>query len=196
MRFKFAVIFFFTIAFLLNCNKIESNIPPNEYAVYNDFFNHITESDEVEIDSVSIAILDSTSIRKDLSLNIERITMLQKEWGFELSKELINDFITKNSSKHFIQDHFETELKYQIVVTNEIDEIFKNSFSWLIFEERFTNVKSILGFSRVGLNTQKDKALLFVSINCGPLCGSTWFYYLENVDNKWILAHEKMLTVS
>lgn len=196
MRFKLTVFFFFSILFLNNCEKKESDISQNEYAIYNAFFDSVTESDEIEIDSISIAILDSTSIRKDLSLSDERITKLQDEWGIELSKELIDDFKTKNTLKHFVQDYFETKLKYQIIATDDYLEIFDDSSPWLKLKEKYPEAKSYLKFSRAGLNTQKDKALLFVSINCGPLCGTTWFIYLEKVDNKWELTNEQMLTIS
>lgn len=196
MRFKLIVFFFFSILFLYNCEKIESNIPQNEYAIYNAFFDHFTANDKVEIDSVSIAIIDSTSIRNDLSLSDERITKLHLEWNIELSKDLIDDFNTKNASKHFVQDYFKTELKYLLVKSDEYFEIFDSSYSWLNFEEKYPNVSTILQFSRIGFNTQNDKALLFTSMNCGPLCGSTWFLLFEKVNDRWELTMEQQLTVS
>jgi|TARA_R110001599_G_scaffold24835_5_gene89444 hypothetical protein len=196
MRFKLTLFLFSSILFLNNCEKIESDIPQNEYAIYNALFIKITESEEVEIDSINIAIVDSTSLRNDLILNNEYISELEEEWDTELTKDLINDFRIKNTSRYFIQDYFKTDLKYQLIVTNEIDKIFDNSFSWLVIEERFPNVRSILRFSRVGLNTQKNKALLFMSISCGALCGTSTLLYFEKIDNKWELTNEKMFSVS
>lgn len=195
MRFELTI-FFVSIFLLHNCENKKTNIPYTEYVIYNAFFNSITENEDFKVDSVSIAILDSTSIRDNLSLNNERIiSKLREEWGFELSGDLIDDFNTKNATKHFIEDYFKAELRYQIIATDKYLEIFKNSYPWENLEEEYPKIKSFLTFSRIGLNTQKDKALLFVSISCGPLCGSTWFFYLEKVDNKWELANEQMLTI-
>lgn len=196
MRFRLTLLLFLSIFFFQNCEKIESDIPQNEYAIYNAFFSSFTENEEFEIDSVNIAIEDSTYFRKNLTLTDEYISELEENWGIELTKDLINDFLTKNTSRYLIQDYFKTDIKYQIVLTNEMDEFFNNSFSWLVIEERFPSVKSIQRFSRVGLNTQKNKALLYTSISCGPLCGTSWLFYFEKIDNKWELTQERMLSIS
>jgi|GEM_PF-1788642 hypothetical protein len=196
MRFRLITFFLLSVLILHSCEKKKSVIPQEEYAIYNAYFNFFTENEEFEIDSVSIGILDSTSIRNDLPLNEKLITELQKEWDLELSTDLIDDFNTKNVSGHFVQDYFKTKITYQIIGTDEVLEIFNNSYPWLNLEENYPSVTVILDFSRVGINSKQDKAILFTSINCGPLCGSTWFLFFEKVNDRWELTNEKMLTIS
>jgi hypothetical protein len=196
MRFRPTLLLFLSIFFFQNCEKIESDIPQNEYAIYNALYSSFTENEEFEIDSANIAIVDSTYFRKNLTLKDEYITELEEKWGIELTKDLINDFRSKNTARYLIQDYFKTDIKYQIVLTNEMEEVFNNSFPWLVIEERFPSVKSIQRFSRVGFNTQKNKALLYTSINCGALCDTSWLIYFEKIDNKWELTQERMLSIS
>ncbi|HAH51114.1 MAG TPA: hypothetical protein DCL80_07550 [Balneola sp.] len=194
MKFQLSVFLFFL--FLNSCERVKSDIPQNEYAIYNAYFKNYTDNEEFEVDSVSIGILDSTSIRNDLPLNEELITELEKEWDIELSNDLIDNFNTKNISGHFLQDYFKTKITYQIIRTDEYLEIFGNSYPWLNLEEKYPNITAFLNFSRVGINSKQDKAILFSSVNCGALCGTTWYLFFEKVNDEWKLTREKMMSIS
>ncbi len=192
---KFNLIFLL-ILLLLTCDKTPSDILNEEFIIYSAFLNSFSEEEGFKSESINIAILDSTFIRSDFSLNDTRIAKLKEDWDIELPKDLIEDFLKKNSSVFLVQDRFETDLKYQLLATDNFFKTINASFGWLDFREKYPEITSVVSFSRIGINNQKDKALIFVSINCGPLCGSTWYIFLEKANNKWDLTKEHKLTVS
>ncbi|CAN0305457.1 unnamed protein product, partial [Chrysoparadoxa australica] len=97
---------------------------------------------------------------------------------------------------HLIQDYFKTELKYQMITTDEYLETIDKSSAWLIFEKKYPDLTAFQKLSRVGFNSQQDKAILFSSINCGALCGTTWYLFFEKVNDEWKLTREKMMSIS
>ena len=140
---------------------------------------------------------DSTYLRSGLSLNDEMILKLKSEWNLELPKDLITDFNSKNSLKSELLEKFESYFEYQIFSSKEYSELMKSANGWQIIEEQYPDIKTILSFSRVGLNSEENKALLFVNANCGPLCGATYFLlFCAKSESKWKLEHEYQITVS
>lgn len=51
-------------------------------------------------------------------------------------------------------------------------------------------------FSSVGFNDDKTRALVFLWRDCGPLCGSGRFYFLEKKHNEWVEVEAPKGTVS
>lgn len=170
-------------------------IPKQEYEVYDAIFNGFTDSNEIDVDSISVAIIDSTFYISEFPLDENRRKKLESEWNIKLPHDLLEDYRAKNASRYLIQDRFRIDSNYEIISSDEYREIFNSSYSWLKFEEKYPDIKSIIKLSRVGLNTKKDKAILFIGSFCGNLCSSTWFIYFEKKDNIWELAHEQQITV-
>ena len=162
----------------------------------NSLLEDVSKSGDINTERINVAILDSTYLRSDLSLNDEMISKLETEWNVELPKDLISDFNSKNRLKSKILDKFESYFEYQLFSSKEYSEIIESANSWQIIEEQYPDIKTILSFSRVGLNSDENKALLFVRTNCGPLCGATYYLLFSKSDSKWKLEQEYQVRIS
>ena len=184
------------IIFISQCENSEPKIPKTEYDLYNALFESIIKDSDVSIDSIQIGIKDSTSILDAYPLDEDRIKKLEEDWGINLSKELITDFKSKNSSRNLIQNHFFTNLQYQIISTEKVRKIFDDTYGWIVFEKFYPDVTSMITFSRVGFNREGNMALFNSKINCGPHCGSAYYFLFEKSDKQWRLHREYLLYIN
>jgi len=53
-----------------------------------------------------------------------------------------------------------------------------------------------MSLSRIGFNSSKTQALVYVANVCGGLCGTGEFYLLGKVDGKWKIQNELIVWIS
>ncbi len=75
-------------------------------------------------------------------------------------------------------------------------EIFNGPGGWFRFKSRFPKMKGFVGLSRVAIDQQKGRALVFVKDHCGDVCGSGDWYLLERQEGKWRITRRVNVWVS
>jgi hypothetical protein len=79
----------------------------------------------------------------------------------------------------------------------QLESIFKKGGGdWLAYYKQFPGSPGLLTFSRVGFSTDGAQALLYVSSNCGGLCGGGYYVVMERHNGRWVIEKEINVWVS
>lgn len=82
-----------------------------------------------------------------------------------------------------------------------IEEIKKlvNNFQplpeWKEFSEKYRGAAGFVAVSRVGLNPPMDEALVYLSWQCGTLCGRGEAMLLSKPDGQWEIVNRSTVVV-
>lgn len=115
-----------------------------------------------------------------------------------LTKEILNDYNTRNHSQLELRDIFDLKAKVLLVDEKEIHDIFRQQGvdGWKSFYQRFPDSGGFIKFSRVGFDAKRNLALIFVSHHCGGRCASGTYIILEKESNEWKIKEEHLVWIS
>jgi hypothetical protein len=99
-------------------------------------------------------------------------------------KDAIADFSVVNRKHWLIQRLFQIEKPYEIVNSDMIDLLFKQS-GWEGFYARYPNSGGYIIMSAVGFNHDRTLAVVYTGSACGGLCGRWGLHLLRKVNGKW-----------
>lgn len=192
------------LAIILATNSVmfgspQSEISGEEYEVYSvaiqDFF---TLSRKVK----SVAITDYTI--KDFS---DLKSMWQTNDYFRQSfsallPETIDNYAAANGKEHQVKNSFNLQLHYIFLTKSEVESIFKRGTrvsemeEWEAFYKKFPEIYTIASVSRVGFNSERNQALVYLEFWCRSLCGEGNYIFLNKQDGKWKVFKKDMMWVS
>ncbi|MEC3906018.1 hypothetical protein VOI54_03255 [Tamlana sp. 2201CG12-4] len=142
--------------------------------------------------SMPLRIKDSL---RGIKLNIavsNRLELYDKQsfnvFGYEDYQSAKDNLIANKNRMLMKRNWFNTNLGHtlSIVDLNKIDkkQIFKEYYR-LVF------------LSNIGFNTAKDKAIVIIGLEYGSrLSGAELLYFLDKIDGKWEIKHEKVISIS
>ncbi len=118
---------------------------------------------------------------------------------------LLENFKESNKHSAKLERQFPIDYQYDVITKSEIDQLFdvgkkeyeeilkkskdpffgsKSSFIWQPFYKKYQNSGGYYNLSRVGYSADKKLALVYAGMESGDY-GSSTFYILEKVSNKW-----------
>src|SRR5215471_11863635 len=174
----------------------QSNMPAEEYAIYAVAIGNMFAGDKGSSDSkaMSLVIEDQTNGYTFANGRYER-SDLNKHFP-DISKEAIDDYGVKNAKSYQLTKSPDLKLKYTLITKEKIERIFKSGLNgWDKFYRQFPNSRGIISFSRAGLNSQGDQALVYISRGCGGRCGSGNYLLLVKKNGEWIVQQKFMVWV-
>ncbi len=114
-----------------------------------------------------------------------------------LSEDTISNYQTVKEDNQKLENNFAVEDNVLLLSEKERSILFrKGQNGWEKFYKKYSNVKGIISFSRVGFNQERTQALVSVSIGCGSLCGEGNLIFLEKENGKWNVERKIGLWVS
>lgn len=105
-----------------------------------------------------------------------------------LSNETLTNYHERNRSSIELVNKFNVNIKIVL-----IDEEF--AVGWRRHFQHFPESSGYYTFSNVGFDSLKTQALVFVSLNCGPLCGDGTCYFLIKENGKWEIEQKRVILV-
>lgn len=113
------------------------------------------------------------------------------------------DFDAKNKQSHHVSEKFTRNIPDVVVTEEELKKIFRldaksnvDEESWRNFYKKYPETRRIFGFARVGFNSKKDEALVYVSNHSGFVGGSGVFLVLSKRQLGWEVKNEVILWLS
>ena len=107
----------------------------------------------------------------------------------KLSTEMISDFAAQNEQNHLLKPLFDLSIRYVFISDDEINEIFyKFENGWERYYERYPNSQGTMTLSRVGFNSEMDKAFVEVGNQSHNLAGAGYFVFLEKENGVWTIT--------
>jgi hypothetical protein len=119
---------------------------------------------------------------------------LKKDFGTEISEELIQNFFEVNSKENMLHYKFSKELHVILISEIEEKEIFQpaDNKGWERFYSNYSGAKGIIEVSRIAFNTEKTKALLYYGSNSGGKAGIGYYVLLKKQDDDWVIQNKAM----
>ena len=168
----------------------QTEISDEEYAVYSAVINKMFADGKVTFDTQEqVKLLVIT----DHTISLLRASHLEKQDWASLKQrlpeelwEIINDFAVKNKEPKQLKDNFKVELKRTLIKKDEIEQMSKGEENaWKRFYKSFPNSGGYIGFSRIGFDTEKKQAVVYMEHNCHELCASGHFLLLKKTEEGW-----------
>jgi hypothetical protein len=114
-----------------------------------------------------------------------------------IALETIQDLEKKNEEKGELERHLNLTVNYVLVGKQSRPETPEEyAKQWKEFYEKYPSSPGIISLSRVGFNSDKDQAIVYVANVCGGLCGKGYYLSLVKSGEGWKVQKEMLLWVS
>ena len=154
----------------------------DDYAVY----RAVIEAQLGRLPDARVAIGRRTEWPRSERLTLTRLTtkLCSVTADAEFDTESVRDFFVKNQRTLLMS---QSQLgKKAIVVERAFLEAVTNQYDgWDEFRTRFKGAAGFLALSRPGYDWKKTRAVVYVSLECGTLCGRGAYLELERVGDIW-----------
>lgn len=110
-----------------------------------------------------------------------------------------DNFLSVNRHKWQLQDRFKIPAKYELLSDEHYSAIVQSipdaktdpEAIWRKLKQLYPGFTGIAGFSAIGFNADKTVAALYMSWNCGSLCGVGAVYVLRKKNGAWHILEDR-----
>jgi len=117
-----------------------------------------------------------------------------KRKGLTIDESAVEDYEARNSRQWLLNKaSFKLPVKSNLITDLDLKAIFHGNWGeleWIQYYRRFPDSSGFVMLSRIGFNTGRTQALLYVGSRCGPHCGDLHFLLLEKVNGTWTTKKE------
>lgn len=101
--------------------------------------------------------------------------------------DVLADYKKENRTPRSLSRNFSVQVPYDLVPGKEIGSFFEDRTvdGWKRFYSHYPNSGGYIQFSAVGFNEGQTKALVYVAVHCGWLCGHGSYVFLEKRNGTW-----------
>jgi hypothetical protein len=173
-----------------------------EYAVYNAVLDSIYASSEPKPQQFVINVEPITETQHPSTGTIGGLTGTGAARP-ETAPDTKSDFDEKGKKSCRLDRRFDLKVPYTLVVNDDLNKIFALDPSghidpkvWDHFYQRYPGAAGIVAFSRVGFDSKKNQALVYLVIQYGLVGGSGEFCVLVRNDGKWTIEKQVLIWLS
>jgi hypothetical protein len=191
-----------------NVGSVFGNKPePEEYAVYSGLLD--SSIDGIERDKHGIIVLNGTTVPinvvngrdKGGFYSITRIGSYIRSFDeklsiFEIGWDTLADFEKKNWYPTTLAYQFDIRAKYLLCSDEEHLELKQSPDYWSRFYTCYPDSFGMVGFSRVGFDRKRIKAIVYREWLAGPLAGAGHLVFLSKVGGEWVVKRRITLWIS
>ncbi len=116
--------------------------------------------------------------------------------------DTISDFKAKSEKSGLLERRLDLKTPYVFVSEDELDALFNHKVGvltdiggWGRFYERYPGAPGLIAFSRVGFDSIKDQALVYIGFQHGYLGGSGRFLVLAKADRSWQVQKQVVIAL-
>ncbi len=142
-----------------------------------------------------IVIVDHTGTDCESDAELKETLQYVSEQMPSLDSETIYNFRSKNAQSYFLDCYFDLPVKVVLLSDDVMREIFDDD-GWKEFYERYASAEGIMRISRVGFNSTKDQALVYVGSNCDYLYGVGYYVLFIKENGVWMIQDEVCTWIS
>ena len=106
------------------------------------------------------------------------------------SNETVDNFLERNAQPGQLSPEMQFDKEYILLKPDELSALASQSNWGVALREKYPNSNGYLYFSRVGLNSELDQALIYVGQVFGPLACTGDYYLLEINNGEWLLMDQ------
>ncbi|HXG68644.1 MAG TPA: hypothetical protein VNO70_26345 [Blastocatellia bacterium] len=186
----------------LQAGSNRSDVEDEDYAVYSALINQKYIKDQIKLIVIQQETenYDSDHDRRPPEETSRHILQLLSP----VSQATLADFRIRNAQPATLRDKFDLKVRHTVVPKQEImsifqprggvpDDLFK---AWQQFYKKYPDSPGYIRLSRVGYDSEKGQAMVYVAHGCGGLCGSGGYVLMTKEGNAWSIKNEMPLWVS
>ena len=179
---------FASIAVSGNQSETERGVSNEEYEIYSSVIKELY----IEPNTKQVIIEDRT-FRYDFAVQDDepwRDKWKDKKKGLAVDDSAADDYESKNGQKWLLnKDSFKLPVKVALITDLDLKAIFHGNWGelqWVDYYRKFPDVRGFVMLSRIGFNTARNQALIYVGSRCGPGCGDLHFLLLQKENGVWV----------
>jgi len=163
----------------------DAGVSDEEYEIYSSVIKQLY----VQPNTKQV-IIEERTFRYDFAVeNDEPWREKNKKKGVSMDESAADDYEAKNNSKWLLnKNSFKLPVKTNLITDDDLRSIFHGSWGdleWINYYRRFPESRGFVMLSRIGFNTERTQALVYVGSRCGPGCGDIHFLLLEKANGVW-----------
>lgn len=168
--------------------KSDDGVSEEEYEIYSSLIKQLYVRPDT-----NLLIIEERTFRYDFGGGDDE-PWREKKKGVIIDESAADDYELKNGSKWlFNKNSFKLPAKTILITDDDLRTIFHGRWGdleWINFYRRFPDSRGFIMFSRIGFNTERTQALVYVGSRCGPRCGDIHFLLLEKLNGVWTTKKE------
>jgi hypothetical protein len=137
-------------------------------------------------------VIDDRTFRYDFGDHEE--PWKDKYKGLTIAPSAVEDYEARNVRPSMLNKaSFKLPVKINLITDLDLKAIFHGTWGeleWISYYRRFPDSRGFIMLSRIGFNTERTQALLYLGSRCGPGCGDIHFLLLEKTDGTWTTKKE------
>lgn len=143
--------------------------------------------------NTKLLIIEERTFRYDFAVDNDE-PWREKRKGVTIDRSAAEDYEAKNSSKWLLnKSMFKLPVKLNLITDLDLKAIFHGHWGeleWIDYYRRYPESTGFVMLSRIGFNTERTQALLYIGSRCGPGCGEINFLLLEKANGTWTTKKE------
>jgi hypothetical protein len=104
--------------------------------------------------------------------------------GGAVSKEILDDFSSRNQQPQILKGQFDVNLIYKMMPKDKYIPPDSNEF-----RKEYPEAKGILNLSHIGFNHDRNEALVYAEIKCGDNCGKSGYWLITEENQLFHIKH-------
>ncbi len=113
-----------------------------------------------------------------------------------LDDSTIRNFKIDSELSQSVKESIKCDQNIVFVSIKDLETSFIKAGGWGEIREKYTDLRSIVGFSEISKNDKGDQALVYMSSQNGEKSGSGFYFLFIKDDSEWILADKVNVWVS
>lgn len=166
----------------------EAGVSNEEYEIYSSLIKELY----IEPNTKQVVIEERT-FRYDFAIQDDepwREKWKDKKKGLAVDDSAADDYEAKNGQKWLLnKDSFKLPVKVTLITDLDLKSIFHGNWgelTWISYYRKFPDARGFVMLSRIGFNTSRNQALIYVGSRCGPGCGDLHFLLMQKENGVWV----------
>lgn len=165
----------------------DDGVSDDEYEIYSAVIKqYYLQSDTKQL------IIEERTFRYDFASDDE--PWKDKPKGVTIDQSAVEDYEAKNSRQWLLNKaSFKLPVKFNLITDLDLKAIFHGHWGeleWIAYYRKYPDSRGFVMVSRIGFNTERTQALIYVGSRCGPRCGDIHFLLLEKANGSWTTKKE------
>lgn len=154
----------------------------DDYAVFSALLGHLYGNARIE----RVVLLDLTAdLPSGVTSADARVGNLRPFFS-AVPDDVQADFRTRNRSRSKVEvAKIQGPFQILSLSSESAQELFRRQDGWRSFHERYPTAPGIIAVSVPGFNRGHDRALLYLQMSCGQICGGGSLFFLRKDSGQW-----------
>ena len=170
----------------------ETGPSEEEYAIYSSVITQMYVRPETKL-----VMIEDRTFRYDFSNENDepwKDKLKDKKTGLTIDPSAAEDYETRNGRPSLLnKSSFKLPVKLTLIGDLDLKAIFHGKWGeleWIGYYRKYPDSDGFFMLSRIGFNTARTQALLYLGSRCGQRCGDINFLLLEKENGTWTIKKE------